>query len=387
MRNYWLLNWMVVASALAGWAPAPGFAQRVIFPTQAQGPAPPSPFVGDGVPVQLDGSIQPTAPAWDPYADPALQAPPTLPYGAPGSGSPAYGPPPGYAAPGYAPPPYPGAYPADPYAPYGWTAPFRNPMRFLQEIYFEQTWLAGSGGSDFDINTTEMSASFGLPFLGNPSPLLVTPGFVFNFWDGPDTAATGAELPPRVYDAWLDTSWQPVITPWLSADLAVRVGVYSDFEEFTSDSLRVTGRGIGLINFNPQVQLALGVAYINRDKIKLLPVAGVIWTPNADARWEILFPRPKLSTRLTTWGNSDVWVYVGGEYGGGNWTFESTAGLGEVVNYNDIRVFGGLEVFAFNGVKGHFEVGYVFNREILYRSTMPDVFPDDTVMLRAGISY
>ncbi len=56
------------------------------------------------------------------------------------------------------------------------------------------------------------------------------PGFAFHFVDVPTTTfANFADLPPRMYDAFLDTSWKPVVTNWLSADLGVRVGVYSDF--------------------------------------------------------------------------------------------------------------------------------------------------------------
>jgi hypothetical protein len=39
-------------------------------------------------------------------------------------------------------------------------------------------------------------------------------------------------------------------------------------------------------------------------------------------------------------------------------------------------------------IRGHFEVGYVFDREVLFRSGMPAEFnPDDTFMVRGGINF
>ena len=102
------------------------------------------------------------------------------------------------------------------------------------------------------------------------------------------------------------------------------------------------GRGLGVITLTPTVQIAAGVVYIDRVQIKLLPAGGIIWTPNPDARYEILFPNPKLARRWTTIGNTDVWLYATGEYGGGSWTIQRI-GFTDQADYNDIRVGGGIE--------------------------------------------
>jgi hypothetical protein len=215
---------------------------------------------------------------------------------------------------------------------------------------------------------------------------MITPGFGIHFWEGPVTEPTYmAELPPNTYDAYLDAGWYPVINNWLSAQVGVRVGAYSDFNTFTDDSIRVMGRGLGVIAITPTVQLALGVVYLDRVRIKLLPAGGIIWVPNPDARYEILFPNPRLSRRWTTLGNTDIWFYGTGEYGGGSWTADIDGS--NQFDYNDLRVAGGIESFGLRGLHAYFEVGFVWDREIVYRYTLPVYPASDTIMLRAGIDY
>jgi hypothetical protein len=120
-----------------------------------------------------------------------------------------------------------------------------------------------------------------------------------------------------------------------------------------------------------------------------------VWTPNSDVRFEILFPDPRLARRITTVGNTDWWLYVRGEYGGGSWTVNrepANVAPGEPVfqqvDYNDIRVALGLEWIGLRGVGGFFEVGGAFDREVIYnRSTTPTFRPDPMVFVGGGISF
>ncbi|MEX0713859.1 MAG: hypothetical protein WD278_16085 [Pirellulales bacterium] len=349
---------------------SPARAQRVQFPSAIGQNG--SVYTSQAPPATLDGTIAPSAPTWDPYADPATQPPTFSPYGGGNV----------YAQPGQF--EYGGQPCADPSLPAS--------TRLFQGYYVEHTWLAGDDGTDLDINSTDLGATFAFPFLYNAAPILVTPGFTFHFLDGPESVPFpgfpgSADLPPQLYDAYLDTSWRPQITPWLGADLGVRIGVYSDFQEVNSDSVRLLGRGLAIFTFSPRWQAAAGIWYLDRMRVKLLPAGGLIWTPNTDTRFEMLFPNPKLAQRLTTWGNADIWGYVAGEYGGGNWTIERVGGAPDEIDYNDLRLILGVEALRYQAMRGYFEIGYVFDREIIYRSGTPTVEPDDTVMLRFGLSY
>lgn len=339
---------------------APAAAPRSAYaapPTYGGGPtlnyAPPTYDYGTGQPrVSLGDTIEPTP--FDPYSYPGEHAP-ALPN------------------------PY-GRSPGE---------PWQQTNRFLQKLHIENTWLARFGDRGFGVNDTDLNGTFAVPFAFNPTPFMITPGFTYHAWDGIATGSfDGApDLPPRAYDAYLDTSWRPQVTDWLTADLGLRIGVYSDFNKVNADSVRFIGRGLGIVTLSPQWQVAAGVVYLDRLDVKILPAGGLIWTPNEDRRFEILFPNPKLAFRWTTIGNTDVWWYVSGEYGGGSWTIERPGGAGDRIDYNDLRAMAGIEGFGLSGWHAYFEVGYVFNREILYFGPTPDIFPTDTVMLRAGIAF
>lgn len=313
-------------------------------------------------------SVVPPPGSFDPYAMPGTQTPALLtqpaplqqPVGVPGGGLPA-------------------------------------PTRLVQQIRFEQTFLARRIDDGVGMYDLELSGSLAFPFAWNPSPIIVTPGFAVHYWNGPDSNAFPGvtyppDLPPRVYDAYLDFGWKPVVTSWLAADLGVRVGVYSDFTYVNTRSIRFPFRGLGIITLSPTLQLAAGVVYLDRYTIKLLPAGGVIWTPTPDWRAEVIFPRPKVSRRLTTWGqfNTDIWIYAVGEFGGGAWTVTRhvPSTFHDRVNYDDLRFNLGLDLRGPRGLRGWFEVGYAFDREFDFIDSGTENFnPGSTVLVRGGVAY
>ena len=232
----------------------------------------------------------------------------------------------------------------------------------LQEVRFDYLWMAGNAPQDFGYNELDLSATFAAPFFAPDQPILVTPGLTMYFLSNPDTADGG---PPRLYDAYLDTAWNPVLTCWLAAELGFRIGVYSDFNHVIDDSIRFTSRGVAVLALSPSFQIKLGVLYLDRILIKVLPAGGVVWKPNQDVEFDLLFPNPRIAQRLATVGATDWWVYLRGEYGGDDWTLDGHWGPGgafdpgptQRMDYNDIRVALGLDFRRPGGLHGLFEVG------------------------------
>jgi hypothetical protein len=414
-------------------------AQRVEFPTAVQPvqstspytvapspyavPSTPAPYVApaDSYPVapptySAPGTVAP--PAVSPYTPPSYSAP-----AAPAYSPAAVGPPPAFdpyasggsvagtppvAAPyNYTPQPVPfGAPPAPvlpnppPYQPPPYDIQpsgegyWQKTQRLLQEISVEYTLI---GGNDFGLDRLELSSTFAFPMFGNiDTPLLVTPGFAFNWLDGPMSGppipgppvmAGGPDLPPRVYDAYLDFAWYPHCYEWLGGELGFRTGVWSDFDHVTSDSVRFLGRALASVAIAPTLDVRFGVVYLDRVDVKILPAGGFYWRPTPD--WDIyaVFPNPKIRKFLTAIGNTKWYGYAAGEYGGDSWTVARQT-TNDQIDYNDIRVIGGLEWETQTMIRGHIELGYVFNREIVFVSRDPPSFsPDNTFMLRAGVSF
>ncbi|MFV2067435.1 MAG: hypothetical protein ACC645_10680 [Pirellulales bacterium] len=364
-------------------SPVPGSPPPTTY-TPQPALAPTTPPATSPPPTTYGGAVQPAPGGWDPYATPGPG--PVSPYAPPPVG--AAGQPPSLFPEGFSFGSSPGTYGLAPSA-----LPGQSYRRFFQEIRFESTWLPSSSGTDkLGVTDFELFGTMAFPLFRNKdTPLLVTPGFAVHYFDGPlTTPANPADLPPRTYDAYIDLAWQPRITPWLGADLGFRTGVYSDFTSAGSDTIRFMGRGLGIITLTPATQLSMGVVYLDRNKVKILPAGGVIWTPSPDRRWEIVFPNPKFANRFREIGTTQWWWYVSGEYGGGSWAIERNAishGK-DTVDYNDIRVMLGLEWIALSGVRGFVEVGYAFDRELVYRSFPPETLNlKETIMLRSGVSF
>ncbi len=269
-------------------------------------------------------------------------------------------------------------------------------LKLFQNVRGQYTWLGGSGGVDsLDINDVEVATTLAFPnFIYSGRPLLVSPGFQWHLWSGPDTppappAAPRPDLPGSAYSAYVDFGWFPQsrFIPQLSGEIAARVGLFTDFNAITTDSFRVRGTALAVLQLTPTLSFKGGVNYINRVDIKLLPAIGLLWTPNPHTRWDIYFPRPKFSQFLYTVGTTDVWWYVGGEYGGGSWTIERASGASDQVDINDIRVFVGFDWTQPAGLKGFLEAGYVFERQLVYRSTVDNINLEDTFMVRAGLAF
>jgi hypothetical protein len=330
----------------------------------------------------LNGAVQPPPPNFDPYAPPGT-APPVMPLT-----DPCYPPPPG---------------------PFTLPPVLATPYRFLQEVSLDYHWFAGHGSntSELGINDIDLKSTFALPMSYWQSfpepPLLITPGFAWHYWDGPSSNAAGnPDMPPRTYDAYLDAAWAPVFVPCsFSAELDARVGIYSDFSEITSQSIRIMGKGVAVVAIpDTTLTMKFGVWYINREKYKLLPAGGFVWKPSPVTRFDILFPNPKFTQQLyMAPGGTEWWWYLSGDYGGGVWTIKRSLAPTnpnyhiendqiDLMDYDDIRVALGVDFRRPAGFAGFVEGGYAFERQLNYASGLPSSFtPNGAFYVHAGVSF
>ncbi len=271
-------------------------------------------------------------------------------------------------------------------------------IRFFQGVRFRHTWVAGDDQPGdiqpdaLEINDSDVSVAFAIPrFFGSTQPLFLVPSFSSHLWEGPSNGI--ADLPGSAYSAFLDTGWQTDPMRTFGLETGIRLGVFTDYETFNSDSFRIMGKLLGRVRVTPTSVGRLGVYWLDRDRIKLLPAAGITWTPNPDTRFDLFFPEPKLAHYLATVGKADMWWYTTGYLGGGAWTITRAVGAEDSVDIYDLRIMGGLE-FGRNdllrsGQRNAFiEAGYAFNRELIYRIRPQDNLDvEDSFVLRAGFGY
>ena len=368
MKNAGISSLLIVT--ICAVVPAMVFGQNMRFPSELPvDPVPGPSMVVPAPAATLDGTIrpvpldcQPPPPYWDPYGTPGATTQPLYP------NDPSFQ----FIAPGSS-----GGAPIT----------FAMATKFLQEVRLDYVWMPGTAEREFGINDIELSSTFAFPAFYNPeTPLLITPGFAVHLWNGPSGAALGVDLPSRVFDAYLDAAWNPQISGWLGGELSFRIGVYSDFKKVGSDSIRYTGKGLLRLTATRSFTFKAGVWYLHRVRIKMLPAGGVVWTPNPNIRFDIVFPDPKLAWLMKTYGSTTWWGYIRGEYGGGSWSLEGPGAVVDRLDYNDMRVAFGVDFDTQNVFKGLFEVGVAFEREI-FTTALGGFDLNTTVFVGGGLAF
>ncbi|PNY38317.1 hypothetical protein [Rhodopirellula sp. MGV] len=291
---------------------------------------------------------------------------------------------PAMTAPGYAGSPYPSATPSTLFPggimqrP-GSLLPPVDPFRLIQRVRMRHTFLADPGDHS-DINTTDIAFAFAFPrFFWSNQPLFVAPSFS---WHQPHEY--------DLYDAFVDLAWQSDPNQIAGVELQFGVGVFSEFGVYDTDSLRLRGRGLGVFRLSPATTFKVGVHYLDRQRVKVLPAGGLFWQPNPFTKIDLYFPQPRLSKFLATLGTQDVWWYLTGEYGEGSWT-RNVLNVERQADINDIRAIFGLELGRSDLIRAgrrtwFAEVGYVFDREIFVNEQLHQDL-DSTWMVRLGVGY
>ncbi|KLU06945.1 putative signal peptide protein [Rhodopirellula islandica] len=297
---------------------------------------------------------------------------------------------------------FPGGFSGSPSSlfPGGFSSPEAiSAYQMLNGPRLRHTYIGGGDGpTEVGYNQTDASIGFAWPnFLFSTRPLFVVPSFSLYLFDGPATPASAPTrmLPSSAYAASLDFGWQTDPNQIVGAELGVRVGAYTDFDTFNSDSIRVLGKALASFRLTPTSTLKGGVYYLDRLDTKLLPAGGLLWQPNPYTRFDIYFPEPKLAKYWRTIGTRDVWWYLAGEYGGDSWTLSDTAlaSDGERVDINQINAMFGFEwgnsqLLQTGQRSGFIEAGISFDRELLYeQSVLGNTGLDEAFILRAGIGY
>ncbi|MCG8449660.1 MAG: DUF6268 family outer membrane beta-barrel protein [Pirellulales bacterium] len=258
----------------------------------------------------------------------------------------------------------------------------------FQKMFFTGAWMPQLEGDSLGWSDLELGVVFGFPLFRRETPLLVTPRFAIHFLEGPVTP----DLPGQVYDAEVEFRHLRKFGqgPWAMI-AAVSLGHYSDFESNDADAFRVMGQAFAVYEAVPGKKWVLGVVYLNREDLALIPAAGLIYQPNPNIKLEAILPRPRIAWRLPGYSpqpGDERWLYLGGEFGGGVWSIRRPLTLTQdVLTYNDYRALIGCERKIIGGLSRRFEAGYVFGRELQFSSATPDVTLDDSFFLRMGLTY
>ncbi len=257
------------------------------------------------------------------------------------------------------------------------------------DIFFEQSqaykayrshqtgfqWLAGSN-DDFGWFSWQSD-----PYLNRASESGLSLTFNLHGLSGP----IAPNVSPRLYDAVANYQVRKSFSPNLSYDLAASVGVFSDFEGSARKGVRFPAHAVGMIHLHQRVDLVFGADYLDREDIKILPVAGVsireFLVPNV--RLDLVFPRPRIDFAM----DDQHRIYIAGLLGGGTWDYEATADTRELLTYRDYRVVLGFEFADNDNHLSSIEFGYAFDRQLEFANAGTTLTTPDAFMLQWVTRY
>ncbi|MCA8987190.1 MAG: hypothetical protein KDA78_06095 [Planctomycetaceae bacterium] len=241
------------------------------------------------------------------------------------------------------------------------------------------TWVSGSG-DDFGMTDVNIGGSITFPKV----PFInLSPRYQMTFLDGPQTV----DAPETLHRASLGIMGMYPIREKVLGQVVVTPAIASDYRNTGSESLRITGHAMAIFMPSPQLQWVLGVVYLNREDVGLLPAVGVTWSPTEDRRIELMFPRPRALQRIAKDGERETWMYLAAEFGGGSWAVERASGADDVITIRDYRLLAGLEYKLPENKSWFWEYGLVMGREVEYSSQVGNFTQDPSFIIRGGVTF
>lgn len=288
---------------------------------------------------------------------------------------------------------------ASPFGPYG-GAPIGTyalngpqPYRFGWSDRISAGYIFGSGTEDENGVDTGDMAVFELDIIkeyvtqgAGGYIWKVSPEFNYREWTGPGSP----NLPPNVYRLAAGVELTtPKHGPW-TAQFGVKPQLASDFNANFNSNAWMFDTDIKLFyQQSPELTWAIGAMYWDRVDDIVLPFGGLIWTPNQNWEWRLIFPNPRVDVFLGNWYTGPTWFYVGAEYHVESYqvTIDPTD-YQDQIQLEDWRAFIGLR--GDTGTFAHFiEVGVVFGREAEFRreEATPSFDTDPGLLLRGGVRF
>lgn len=204
-------------------------------------------------------------------------------------------------------------------------------------------------------------------------------GFTMLWLTGPDTT----DLPPYLFSIVIDIGLGGKISDNWSFDAVITPSWNTDFANKSYTLFRLPWQAVNTFTLSDELKLVVGVTDLDREDIRFLPVAGLIYKPlDGTKQFDLVFPRPKAAWRLTDSGDDSTWAYVAGELGGNSYSIQRPGAVHDIVTLRDFRLLFGYE---WRGQKRHacrIEAGLVFGRAVEYASGIGDYHPGNTAIIR-----
>ncbi len=197
-------------------------------------------------------------------------------------------------------------------------------------------------------------------------------GVGIQFLSGPQRT----DMPSRVFDFSIGYQQRATIGDF-AYDISAAILAASDFEGSSRDGIRFPAHAVGYFSVTDTLDLVLGVDYVDREDIRILPVGGLLLRPDPDIRMELVFPRPRVDFQLTP----GYRLYLNGGLGGGTWAVERDSELDDLASLYQLQFGVGLEWLE-SDQWAAVELVYLFDRKLEYAFGPGSYDIGSTVMIR-----
>lgn len=245
-------------------------------------------------------------------------------------------------------------------------------------------WIAGTGDQLGMLEWVNRDLAVFDYSLSDRATMHIEPGFAMRWLTGPNVT----DLPPYLFSIVIDVGFGHQISENWSFDAVVTPSWNTDFANKSYQLFRLPWQAVNSFKLSEELKLVVGVTDLDREDIRFLPVAGLIYEPlDGSQQLDLVFPRPKAAWRLSQSGDGSTWGYVAGELGGGSFSIQRPGAVHDIVTLRDFRLLFGYE---HRGKKRHasrIEAGWVFGRAVEYVSGVGDYDPGQTAIIRLSNDF
>ena len=255
---------------------------------------------------------------------------------------------------------------------------------FVQKVELTGGFIHRNRDSDLGYSWASAAITLVVPLdSSNDNLILLTPSYRTDWLDGPDFV----DVPGQVQSRSVIIGLRQVFNSRWSLIAGIQPGFFTD-DDSESDGFRLSG--LAMLNYKviPDVlTVSGGIVFTGRNDVPVLPGFGFTWIPNPNTRFDINFPKPKISRRI---GHIpfvlEDWVYLHGSFGGGEWAVQRVSGVDDVLTIRDFRFGVGYERILNGGTGYNVELGYVFARRLEFESGL-EVPLDDSFLIEMGLRF
>ncbi len=261
--------------------------------------------------------------------------------------------------------------------------PYRLGWTSYDEVSYEAKAHASDVGGNFQDIAWNSSMRYSRLLLPNLA-FAWTPAWNSQWWTGP----TDVALPSDVDQISSDFKLFTFGSEGWDFELGFTPQIASDFRRsLISYAYRFDGRFVATYRTSAQLRWAVGAAFWDGVRFPLMPLGGLVWTP--DDRWELrlMFPKSRISRYFGKVMGRDFWIYGSSEYLTASYQVDiADTRVKDQAEVDEIRCSLGFDV-AGEGWAIFAEVGGVLDRHFYFRDSTPDFMLNDALTARIGFVY